>query len=68
MRYQHTKFIEQFTEYSPTADMHDDIVDIAVSMAITWASNQGVWTSGLKDFERLDEETRFPQLNFRGAP
>lgn len=67
VRYQHTKFIEQFTEYSPTADMHDDVVD-AVSMAITWASNQGLdeWIEG--DFERLDEENEFPQLNFRGAP
>lgn len=62
----HAKFIEQFTEYSPLEDMHDDVVD-AVSMGITWAENQGVdeWLEG--EYEREDDEDT-PRLNFRNAP
>lgn len=62
----HTKFIEQFTEYSPVAQMHDDVVD-ALAMAITWAENQGIdeWLEG--EFSREDEDD-LPQLTFRGAP
>lgn len=61
----HLKFIEQFTEYSPTAKMHDDVLD-AVSMGITWAEKQGLsdWIEG--DYEEVDDD--LPQLNFRGAP
>jgi hypothetical protein len=61
----HTKFIEQFTEYSPLEDMHDDVVD-AVAMGITWATTQGVdeWIEG--EYTELDEEN--PRLTFRNAP
>lgn len=64
-RSSHTKFIEQFTEYSPTALMHDDVLD-AVAMAVTWAETQGVdeWIEG--EYTREDED--LPKLNFRGAP
>lgn len=63
----HTKLIEQFTEYSPTARMHDDVLD-ALAMAITWAEKQGVdeWLEG--EYTREDEESSLPRLNFRGAP
>ena len=61
-----TKLIEQFTEYSPLIEMHDDVLD-ALSMAITWAQNQGVdeWIEG--DYSRVDEDD-LPQLQFRNAP
>jgi hypothetical protein len=61
----HTKFIEQYTEYAPLAEMHDDVVD-AVAMAITWGENQGVddWIEG--EYEETDEEK--PRLSFRNAP
>ena len=61
----HTKFIEQFVEYSPTADMHDDVLDMA-AMGITWSENQGVsdWIEG----EFTTDEDSLPKLNFRGAP
>jgi len=63
----HTKLIEQYTEYSPTAKMHDDVLD-ALAMAITWAQNQGVdeWLEG--EYTREDDEDSLPRLNFRGAP
>lgn len=63
----HTKFIEQYTEYAPNADMHDDVVD-AASMAITWSVNQGLedWIEG--DYKDVTDEDDLPQLNFRGAP
>lgn len=62
---QHTKFIEQYTEYSPRVKMHDDVLD-AVAMGITWGENQGVdeWIDG--EAERVDDDS--PKLNFRGAP
>ena len=61
----HVKFIEQFTEYSPTADMHDDVVD-AVAMAITWGVNQGVdeWIEG--DYREVEDD--LPRITFRNAP
>lgn len=62
----HTKFIEQFTEYSPLVDMHDDVLD-AVAMALTWGERQGIddWIEG--EYEDVtDEET--PRLSFRNAP
>jgi len=65
-RLSHVKLIEQFTEYSPTAKMHDDVLD-ALAMAITWAETQGVdeWIDG--EYTREDDES-LPKLNFRGAP
>jgi hypothetical protein len=64
-RPQQTKFIEQFVEYSPMADMHDDVLD-AVAMGITWGENQGVsdWIEGEFSLEEDDS----PRLSFRGAP
>lgn len=61
----HTKFIEQYTEYSPRIEMHDDVLD-AVAMGITWAETQGVsdWIEG----EYSVEDDEAPRLNFRGAP
>lgn len=63
----HTKLVEQFTEYSPTAKMHDDVLD-AVAMGITWATNQGVsdWIDG--EYTREDDDDDLPRLDFRGAP
>jgi hypothetical protein len=62
----HTKFIEQYTEYSPRIEMHDDVLD-AVAMAITWAETQGVdeWIEGEY---RVEDDDENPRLNFRGAP
>lgn len=65
-RAEHTKFIEQFTEYSPTSGGHDDVVD-AVAMGITWGDQQAVgdWIEG----EFRDEDfASLPALNFRNAP
>lgn len=61
-----TKFIEQYTEYSPLVEMHEDVLD-AVSMGITWAENQGVsdWLEG--EARELDDD-ELPRLSFRGAP
>ena len=65
---QHTKFIEQYTEYSPVAKMHDDVLD-AVAMGITWADNQGMdeWIEG-EYSEVEDEEEGGKALGFRSAP
>lgn len=74
----HTKFIEQYTEYSPTAKMHDDVLD-AVSMGICWAQKQGVsdWLEGeyteVDDDEKPDFDDEYSRrspklLSFRGAP
>lgn len=62
----HSKFITQFTEYSPAAKMHDDVLDMA-SMGITWAETTGLdsWIEG--EYETLAEDEQ-PKLNFRGAP
>lgn len=62
----HTKFIEQFTEYSPSFGGHDDVLD-AVAMGVTWGERQGVgdWIEG-EAYE--DNEEEYPQLNFRFAP
>lgn len=61
----HTKFIEQFTEYSPLGGNHDDVVD-AVAMGITWAQTQAIgdWIDG----EATDIDDELPLLNFRNAP
>ena len=65
---QHTKFVEQYTEYSPVAKMHDDVLD-AVAMGITWADNQGMdeWIEG-EYSEVEDEEEGGKALGFRSAP
>lgn len=63
----HTKFIEQFTEYSPTYGGHDDVLD-AVAMGVTWGTNQSVcdWVEG--EFTQVDDADDYPKLNFRAAP
>lgn len=63
----HTKFVEQFTEYSPTFGGHDDVLD-AVAMGVTWAENQSVgdWIDG--EAYEVEDEDDIPQLGFRGAP
>lgn len=63
----HSKFVEQFTEYSPTFGGHDDVLD-AVAMGVTWATNQHVseWLEG--EFTEVDDDDNFPKLNFRAAP
>jgi phage terminase large subunit-like protein len=63
----HLKFLEQFTEYSPTYGGHDDVLD-AVAMGITWGNNQsaGDWLEG--DYTEVPDEDEFPKLKFRAAP
>lgn len=64
-RPQQSKFIEQFTEYSPTFGGHDDVLD-AIAMGVTWGENQNVgdWIEG----DATEVEDDFPALNFRNAP
>lgn len=66
-RPEHSKFIEQFVEYSPTFGGHDDVLD-AVAMGITWGEERAVgdWVEG-EVYDAEDEEG-FEQLNFRCAP
>lgn len=65
----HTKFIEQFVEYSPLAKMHDDVIDM-VSLGIHWGETQGIdeWIEG--EYRQVDEEDDEdnPRLTFRNAP
>lgn len=63
----HTKFVEQFTEYSPTFGGHDDVLD-AVAMGVTWSErhNVGDWIEG--DAFEVEDEDEYPQLDFRIAP
>lgn len=62
----HSKLIEQFTEYSPVAKMHDDVLD-ALAMAVTWGTNQGLddWLEG--EYTEVDDEEN-PRLTFRNSP
>lgn len=66
-RPEHTKFIEQFTEYSPLVDMHDDVLD-AVAMAVYWSEKKGVsdWLEG--EYSQVEDEDEYPRLQFRSAP
>ncbi len=70
---EHTKFVQQFTEYSPLFKGHDDVLD-AVAMGITWAENQGLsdWIEGeareLDEEEEEDGVRRLTSSNFRSAP
>ena len=63
----HTKFIEQFTEYSPVIEMHDDVLD-AVAIGITWGQTQGLdeWLEG--EYEEGEDDEGAPALSFRSAP
>lgn len=62
----HVKLIEQFTEYSPNVEMHDDVLD-ALAMGITWGNNQGLddWLEG--EYTEADDEDT-PRLTFRNSP
>jgi phage terminase large subunit-like protein len=61
----HAKFIEQFTEYSPSYGGHDDVLD-AIALGVTWAEQRGVsdWIEG----EAIEVDEDLPKLNFRAAP
>ncbi len=65
----HFKFIQQFTDYSPLARIHDDVLD-AVATGIT--STLSTLSDGAleSEFQRLaDEERSIPALdNWRSAP
>ncbi len=63
----HTKFVEQFTEYSPVIEMHDDVLD-AVAIGITWGQTQGLdeWLEG--EYEEVEDDEGAPALSFRSAP
>lgn len=64
----HTKFIEQYTEFTPGMKGHDDVIDM-VSIGLTWADKQGVsdWFEG--EYEVVDEEDdNVRKLEFRSAP
>lgn len=66
-RPEHVKFIQQFVEYSPTADMHEDVLDM-LSMGITWAENQNLdeWIEG--EYEEVDDDSPRQLSHFRSAP
>lgn len=66
----HLKFVQQFTDYGPTANIHDDVLD-AVAMAVTsstYLSFNDVAIDG--EFDRIDdEEKNIPTLDYhRAAP
>lgn len=63
----HTKFVEQFTEYSPTYGGHDDVLD-AVALGVTWAERQNVgdWIEG--EISQVEDDEDYPALDFRAAP
>lgn len=66
-RPEHSKFLEQFAEYSPTGDMHDDVLD-AVAIGCYWAEKKGVsdWIEG--EYSEVEDDEDLPALNFRSAP
>ena len=66
----HTKFVEQYTEFAPNVEMHDDVIDM-VATGIHWGETQGLseWLDG--EYERVEddeEEGDYRRLNFRSAP
>lgn len=65
----HTKFIEQYTEFAPNVEMHDDVIDM-VATGIHWGETQGLseWLEG--EYEQVDDEEEGDnrRLNFRSAP
>lgn len=71
-RREHTKFIEQFVEYSPLAKMHDDVLDM-VAIGVAGIKGYGGAFDG-EDYEGeyariLESERGLPQLNnWRSAP
>ena len=64
----HVKFIEQYTEFAPGVEMHDDVIDM-VSLGIHWGKTQGIsdWIEG-EWSEVEDEDGDYRRLNFRSAP
>jgi hypothetical protein len=65
-RPEHTKFIEQFSEYSPLASGHDDVLDM---VAIGVASYRNYLPDALDgEYERLVEDERgIPELEAYGV-
>lgn len=65
VRTTHSKFIQQYVEYGPTVDMHDDVLD-AVAIGIDWAQGHfvGDWIEG----EAVEVEDDALALDFRSAP
>ena len=64
----HTKFIEQYTEFAPGIEMHDDVIDM-VSMGQHWSVAQGIsdWLEG--EYDVLDEDDEDQRrVSFRSAP
>ena len=66
----HTKFIEQYTEFAPNVEMHDDVIDM-VATGIHWGETQGLseWLEG--EYERAEDDEEdgdYRRLNFRSAP
>lgn len=61
------KFIQQFTEYSPLAKMHDDVLD-AVSMAIDYGAKIAIgdWIEG--EYVEEEDESVYKKLEFRSCP
>jgi len=75
VRRSHAKFLEQYIEFSPLAEIHDDVLD-AVSIGIDWAEDRGLDSilegesrripEGEDDEDEYDGEAR--RLTFRNAP
>lgn len=63
----HFKFLDQYANYSPTARMHDDVLD-AVAMGIDYAQTLGLddWIEG--EYTDLGEEYKPRKIEFRQCP
>jgi hypothetical protein len=66
VRHEHTKFIQQFTEYSPRVDMHEDVLD-ALAIAVMSYKGASVYEG---EYDTIVEEERdIPALeDWRTAP
>jgi hypothetical protein len=66
VRHEHTKFIQQFTEYSPRIDMHEDVLD-ALAIAVMSYKGGSVYEG---EYDSIAEEEReIPALeDWRVAP
>lgn len=65
IRTTHSKFTQQYIEYSPTVEMHDDVLDM-LAIGIDWAQGHfvGDWIEG----EATEVEDEPLELEFRSAP
>lgn len=65
---EHTKFVEQFCEYSPLVNMHDDVLDM-VAMGITGVKGYGSYALEGEYEDVTLQEREIPQLEgWRVAP